>query len=950
MTKRLKKIYSKDGQDRLLPRFSLYIFDRSRTMAILWLLLMAFGVLCYTTLMKREGFPNVNVPFTTISGTYIVNDSARVDRELSGPISDIVLKDDHVKSVQSQAQASFYNVMVQYKDGTNAGEVSKTIERQIRDARILPAQASIKVENPKFGFTKRGDNGVISVYAKTKGASLHDQVNEAHRVADYINAQHFSDLQSISVINPFIEGTNPVTGKQTVTQMNFDRYGIREGSSNNFYDAVSVGYSQKTGSDVIKLDDHLRKAVAAYNAAHANSTFKAAVSASYANDIRGQIGELQRALLEGLTAVLIIGSIIIAVRASIITVISMLTVLAIAVGALYLFGYTLNTITLFALILCLGLIVDDTIIMIEAIDAQRRRLKDPRETVRIATRKVSRAMVAATLTAALSFSPLLFVGGILGSFIRAIPITVILSLLVSLLVALVFIPLLARYLLLGKKHMGKGNEDEPAAGIEAKIATFIGKPMLWAQHSRKKLFAVGITAVVIGFAFIGAGGYLFQKVTFNIFPPTKDSNGLIVQLAFPPGTTIGQAEQTADKANKIIGDTLGGNFTSAAYYANANVQQASMTVYLIPYTQRNVRAPQLTTQLEDKLKNFQGAKVKVHQNDVGPPASAFAVHIQTDDREAALRLAKDMRSFLANREITRPNGKQAKVTETTISDPGIYTRAGGKSYIEVGAFFDGTDTTTLVTLAKSAVDKEFTADKLSTYGLGKDVLKYDFGQEQQNQDSFKTLALAFPVVLLAIYLLLVLQFRSLAQPLLIFMAIPFSLFGITLGLYMTHNAFSFFAMLGFFALIGLSIKNTILLTDYANQLRHSGSSAVDAAVGALAERFRPLVATSLTTAVSLVPLALTSPFWEGLMVVLIFGLLSSTFLVITVFPYYYLGAEFVRLSISRRTCLTWLALTTLISVALIKLGATPGLIPLVAIGLTILQVIISKVYKRRTTS
>lgn len=126
------------------------------------------------------------------------------------------------------------------------------------------------------------------------------------------------------------------------------------------------------------------------------------------------------------------------------------------------------------------------------------------------------------------------------------------------------------------------------------------------------------------------------------------------------------------------------------------------------------------------------------------------------------------------------------------------------------------------------------------------------------------------------------------------MAIPFSLFGITLGLYLTDNAFSFFAMLGFFALIGLSIKNTILLTDFANQARRRGASGVDAAVEALHERFRPLIATSLTAVVALIPLALTSPFWEGLAVVLVFGLISSTVLVITVFPYYYLGAEYLR--------------------------------------------------------
>jgi multidrug efflux pump subunit AcrB len=159
------------------------------------------------------------------------------------------------------------------------------------------------------------------------------------------------------------------------------------------------------------------------------------------------------------------------------------------------------------------------------------------------------------------------------------------------------------------------------------------------------------------------------------------------------------------------------------------------------------------------------------------------------------------------------------------------------------------------------------------------------------------------LLLIVIYLVLAFQFRSLLQPLLIFMAIPFSIFGVMGGLFITNNPISFFALLGFFALIGLSIKNTILLTDFANQSRRDGLNPVDAVLAALKERFRPLIATSLTAVLSLVPLAITSPFWEGLAVVLIFGLISSTILVLTVFPYYYLGVEFIRDHITPRKLL-----------------------------------------------
>lgn len=943
MKNSLKKVYKKDGQDTRLPRLSLAVFNRPRTVAIVWLCLTIFGIASYTTFLKREGFPSINIPYSVAVGAYLVNDPAKVDKEVTKPIGDLALKDERVKSVVSHAQGNFYDVVIQYEEGTNANQAGKDLAEKVRQTSAIPATATVNIETPKIGFTERGDDAVISVYAKEKGASAEDLVKAAEDVVALIKKQNFTDVESVSVIDPFLKGIDPATGQPATTQTKFDRYAIRQGNQNVFYDSVSVGIGQRDGTDVIKLNDKIEETIDSYNAANESSPYKAAVSATYAHDIKDQITELQRALLEGLIAVLVVGSIVIALRASFITILSMLSVLAITVGMLLVVGYTLNTITLFALILCLGLIVDDTIIMVEALDAQRRKHKQANKVVEVATRKVSRAMVAATSTAALSFAPFLFVGGILGSFIRAIPVTVITSLAVSLLVALFFIPFFARYLLLGKNQLGAKNVKEPAAAFEAKVAHFVGKPMLWARNSRKRLFGVGTAAIVIGLLFVMGGGYLFQKVTFNIFPPSKDSNGLMLQMSFAPGTTIKQAEAVADKADDILVKNLGENFKSASYYSYAGASQAMLTVYLSPYNERDVTAPELTKKLNGEFKDFPGAQIKVNQLDAGPPAAAFNVQIKSDDRQAAEKLAKNLNSFLQKTELERPDGTKAKFSTTSITDPGTYYRSDGKQYTGVGASFEDTDTTTLVTLAQAAIKKEFTPGKVASYGLAKDALQFDLGQEEENQDSFKTLAMAMPVLLLAIYALLAIQFRSLLQPLLIFLAIPFSLFGITLGLYLTDNAFSFFSMLGFFALIGLSIKNTILLTDFANQLRRTGASAVDSAVGAVEERFRPLIATSLTAIVSLIPLTLASPFWQGLTVVLMFGLASSTFLVLTVFPYYYLGAEFIRLRVSRKAALFWLFGTIALTIALGPQALLPA-----AIGIVIVEKLYGGLRKRRT--
>ena len=899
---RLKLPFLKKKQEKLSPlqKFSLYFFQRPRKTALLFLVVVLFGAASYTTLLKREGFPSIETPVASGQGSYMVGDPAKVDKEVAKPLSEYLLEQDGVKTVTTSSLDNFYTAYISFDEGVDAAKRSSQLQTAVKDANILPDQATLKIEALKFGFTTRGDDMVVSFYAKQNQVSNAELVAKAKQAAEFINDQDLELVKEASIIEQYQTATNPFTGQSQTTQQSFERYGVRKHDETKFYSAAVIGIEAADKADNLKLNEEVQAAVDKMNDKEKFDGYKAVISASYAPQINQQIDELQKVLLEGLVAVLIVGSLVIAVRASVITVISMFTVIAITNGVLYLAGYSLNTITLFGLILGLSLIVDDTIIMVEAIDAQRRKKKKADEVITTATRKVGQAMVAATSTAALSFAPLLFVGGILGSFIQAIPITIISALVISLLVALIFIPLFARFILLGKDQLGNKSHKDLSAGFEAKIAEFIAKPMLWASNSKPKLAGVGIVAVLIGFGFIAAGGYFFQKVTFNIFPASKDANQISVVLDFPASTTIETAQQVANKANKLVGQELGSNFVRATNSGMADNKTMTLSVDLVDYNEREVKAPEIIDDLKKEFDDFDGAKVSVSQVDAGPPASDFGAQIDTSqNREASERLANDMAAYLKDVKLERPDSSEAKIENVSVANTSIFTRTDNKPYIAVTAQFVDDDTTTLVTLAKAAVEKEFDAEKIKSYGLADDTISFNFGQEDENQDSFATMAFAFPILLCVIYVLLAAQFRSFLQPLLIFMAIPFSLFGITLGLYLTDNAFSFFAMLGFFALIGLSLKNTILLTDYANQARRAGSGAVDAAHEALAERFRPLIATSLTAVVSLIPLAISSPFWEGLAVVLIFGLLSSTFLVITVFPYYYLGAEYMR-SVFRR--------------------------------------------------
>ena len=915
-----------EPKDKLLPRITSFFFSKPAFTAFLWLTLFVFGILSYTVLLRREGFPAVDIPVAIINGTYATPDPSTVDQQVAKPISDIARHLSNVKTVRTQSAGDFFSVAVQYKDGVDAHRATAMLHQQVDAFGGLPAGASLNYNVPYFGATGGDTQPIdvaISFYSKDAHVSTADLLKQANAAAQALNQQHVAGVKSFSVKDPFKTLVGP-NGQPATIQQNFDRFSFRDTRGITDVNSVIIAVAGTPKNDVIALDAAVRQALSRVRQDPQFSGYGAQVSASFAPAIKDNIAELQRVLLEGLFIVLIVGSLIITVRASLITVLSMTTVIALTLGVLYFIGYTLNVITLFALILGLSLIVDDTIIMVEAIDAARRRQSNATAVVKTAVRKVSRAMLAATITASLSFAPFLFVGGVLGSFIRAIPITIITSLLISLFVALIFIPLFARFTLLTRHQLSNRRHNELASSLESTIARGIARPMLWARYSHTRLWGIGLLAILIGLGFIVSAGVLSKQVVFNIFPETKDTNTLTVTLNYPNGTTIGQAQTVATKAEALTARVLGNNLVRSSYYGQANAQTATAQMEIISYTKRNIKAPQLVAKLQQAFdNNFSGAKASVAQVSVGPPAAGFKVQVSANDRLAALKAANDITDYLSTAQLTRPSGKVAHFTHVNPPNADVYTSANGKPIVTVTAGFDGNDTTTLVNLGQTAIKQKFNSAKLRSYDLPANAVSFDIGMETENQDSFKTLAMAFPILLFVIYLVLAIEFRSLLQPLLIFMAIPFSLFGVVAGLYATDNPISFFALLGFFALIGLSIKNTILLTDFANQARRTGAGAIDAAVAALEERFRPLIATSLMAVLSLVPLALTSPFWEGLAVVLIFGLLSSTFLVLTVFPYLYLGVELLRRNISPRAFISWLVPSVLLVFLAAKFVGTP---------------------------
>lgn len=902
---------SQDKKQTVLQKFSIFFFVRARLTIVVLLLLFAGGVYVYTSSIKKEGFPPVQFPVAIISGQYFVDDANRVDREVAQPLTETVQAVEGVSEVQSVANSSFYRLVVFFEDDVSVDAGTARIQAAVEDSSVLPRQATAdfqKIEPAKF---LNEYDLLLSVYAKEASSPA-----ELERVAEFVSEalSEDSSIESAFVQQLVSTATDPATGEQLDRQTAFSRIGIKSNDELAFYPAVAIGINKVDSVDVLQLSAAADRKIAELDLSEFGGSYFVVRSADFADTVSSQIESLESNLLSGLLAVSLVSFLLISWRASVITAIFMMAVMITVVLILWLVGYTLNTITLFGLVLSLGLFVDDATIVVEALDAARSRKRSRRQAALYAIRRVATASTAGTFTTVLVFLPLVFVSGILGEFIRLLPITVIIALITSLVLSLTIIPVLAKYLLLKDHQLKRVNRFNPIARAEEFLGERLARLPLLLQNKHRLGYGFAALAIAVSLLFVGGAGYFASKLSFNIFPPTKDSEQVAYSITFAPGTDIQQAQQLTDTVNKTISSTAGEEIERIAFGRSGqpNERSADALIELTAIEEREVTSRQLLEQLSEAVAAAvpqEQARVRFIQIDAGPPAEEFPFRMQVygEDTNNTLAFTESVEGELINRTIELPNGEVTKVTDTQIANPSAISRENGRRFVELQASFDSEDTSAIVQATQTELEDLFNDEFLDDYGLQQDDITFDFGQESDNAESFSSLSIAFPVALLLMYLLLAVQFRSVAQPLLIFIAIPFSLLGVFAGLYVTNNPFSFFVQVGLIGLIGIAVNNSILLTDYANQELRSGKSKYQAIAAATKLRFRPLLATSITTVVALTPLALSDPFWEPLALTIIFGLLSSTFLVIVAFPYYFLLFESVRHKPRAKQAFAWIA-------------------------------------------
>ncbi|MEM9651261.1 MAG: efflux RND transporter permease subunit [Actinomycetota bacterium] len=851
----------------------------------LWILLMGFGLVAYFGLLPREGFPSVELPISVASGGYFVDDQEQVDADVTQPIIAALQEREEIDQIITNARDNSFVVVIELDD-TYTSQYGVDLLNEELAALDLPPQAEFTTEVVDAALFFNRFDLLVGVYGPPE-ASAEELEAAANSIIESFDG--FAEIDGAEVVELISRGINPATGEEVANETDFNQTTVVENGEIVFRPSISIGVVAADGVDALGIRDTtdlVLEQVAADEILPAD--FEAFVAVDFASQIRQQIGSLQGNVLTGLIAVAFIALVLISWRASIITALFIVTVLATSVGLLYLFGISLNTISLFGLILALGLFVDDAIVITEAIDAFREGRNDKIEIIGHAIGRVGAASISGTVTTVLVFAPMLAISGVLGQFIRILPISVIIALVTSLLLSLIFIPFASRFIVLSAPSAGG-----PLARMLDRMAETVSS--LAGTRGNKGVF-IGIGGFLVSLVMIGVGLFVFApQVGFNIFPPQKDSTEIAVEYTFPPGTSIEDAKALTLEVNQQAADLLGGELESAFTYIGD--QRTALAQFSLTDLGGRPTAPELVEERLDPLaESVDGARVVFNQLSAGPPEELFPFQMQVfgEDADVLAAAGAEFAAVLDGAEISRPNGTTFSVLETDVALTDVVSREDGQRLIEVRARFDADDTTTITSETEAFMTERFGEAELAALGLAPDALGFDFGLESENQESFASMPIAFGIALVGMLVLLLIQFRSTVQWLLVFLAIPFSFFGVFGGLLLTDNVLSFFVMLGLLGLIGIAVNNTILLTDFANQERRAGADRKTAIEVAIRRRFRPLVATSLTTVAGLLPLALSDPFWEALGYTIIFGLLSSTFLVLVAFPYYYLAIEAVR--------------------------------------------------------
>lgn len=731
----------------------------------------------------------------------------------------------------------------------------------------------------------------------------------------------------------------------------------------NSYRSVLLTASQKEGQNIFKVADAVAPVLDKFQQelpAHIKMVKNFDQAESVSKRLSRFSKDFMIAILLVSITLLPLGS-----RAALVVMISIPLSIFSGLFLLDFMGYTINQLSIVGLIVALGILVDDSIVVIENIERYLRAGKTRREAAIEATQQIGLAVVGCTATLILAFLPLVFLPESAGDFIRSLPMAVITTVLASLFVSLTIVPFLSSRLL--KTHTStEGNIFLRA--LKKGISGTYGKLL------HRALAHPVITLVIASVIFAGSLA-LFPIVGFSLFPMSEKPQFLI-NIEAANGTSIYETDRVAryveaelKKEPDIKYFTANVGKGNPRIYYNIQGRNESPN-YAQFYVQLKDMSPPEKTKLIDKLREkfflYPNARIEVKDFEQGPPLEApVAIRVFGENLDTLRSLAAKVEKVLSTTEGTiyvknaiatqmtdihlNINKDKAGLMGVQISEIDKSVRLGVAG-LNVGEFTPGEgedEIGIVVTLPREKYATYEVFDKLyvnavngaaiplrqlaeveletspnlirhydkaryatvtafvkSGYlyeNINDAVVKkleamkfpkgYHFvaaGEVENKQESFGGISTIILITVFGFIAVLVLEFGTFKSTLIVLSVIPLGVIGAVTMLLITGNPMSFVAVIGLIALVGIEVKNSILLVDFTNQLRERGVPLNEAIEKAGEIRFVPIVLTSLTAIGGLIPLAIeANPLYSPLALVLIGGLISSTLLSRLVTPVMY---------------------------------------------------------------
>jgi len=761
--------------------------------------------------------------------------------------------------------------------------------------------------------------------------------------------------------------------------------------------AVSLAIAKRPGANAVKVSEAILERVEGLKGRLIPEGLNVAVTRDYGETANEKANELLFHLGLATVSIVVLIGFAIGWREAGVTAVVIPTTILLTLFASNLMGYTINRVSLFALIFSIGILVDDAIVVIENI-ARHWAMKDDRPRLQAAVEAVAEVgnpTIIATLTVVAALLPMLFVSGLMGPYMAPIPVNASAAMVFSFFVAMVIAPwLMVRF---ARRTLAEGHGHEHGEGrLGAVYRRVAGRVIATRRSAWTFLLAVGV-ATLLAMAMFATKG-----VTVKLLPFDNKSE-LQVVVDMPEGAALETTGRVLQDAAAIARDlpevTAVDGYAGAAspfnfnglvrhYYLRARPEQGDLAVMLSHKSERDRSSHAIALDLRRRLQALRlpaGASVRVVEAPPGPPVMAtLLAEVYGPTAEARRATAQRLKTLFASvpyivdiddswgqprprlrlvpdrAQLERYGASEQQVldsigavlggqtvgyahrgegryptpitvrlpqsgrtwSETMASTPVAVGGEGGvRRLVTLGELAtasqeagstqifrrDGRD----VDMVLAELAGQYEAPIYGMLAVDKAVRDADWGaggppeirlNGQPSDESrttilwdgeweitwvtFRDMGAAFGVALLGIYVLVVMQFGSFKLPLVILTPIPLTLVGIVIGHMLFRAPFTATSMIGFIALAGIIVRNSILLVDFIRHSQGAGRPLRAVLLEAGAIRFKPILLTALAAMIG-AAVILFDPIFQGLAISLLFGLASSTLLTVLVIPAIY---------------------------------------------------------------